>query len=231
MAKKVKKAAKRVFKRRAPERARRAVSKASRVRARAVTPSLARQHWVEHAVEALRVKFAAAGDYEVPEKIRVSIGWPKRSASCGAIGECWSAAASSDQHSEMFISPQLADGVQIVGVIAHELVHATVGAGHGHDNVFKRCALAIGLNGPMRATTPSTEFVAWAKTLFKRIGPYPAGFLTDMPKQGARLLKCECETCGYLIRITRKWLTVAGPPICPTDGIKLAEEELETREG
>jgi hypothetical protein len=64
----------------------------------------------------LRAKFGAAGAYEVPKKIRVSIGWPKRAASCGAIGECWSAAASSDRHAEMFISPQLADGVQIVGV-------------------------------------------------------------------------------------------------------------------
>ncbi len=61
MAKKVKKAAKRVFKRRAQKDG--------------VTPSLERQHWVEHAVEALRAKFATAG-YAIPEKIRVSIGWP-----------------------------------------------------------------------------------------------------------------------------------------------------------
>jgi hypothetical protein len=201
-----------------------------RVQKDSVTPSLERQHWVEHAVEALRAKFAAAG-YTVPREIRVSIGWPKRAASCGAIGECWSTAASSDQHAEMFISPQLADGVQIVGVLAHELGHATVGAGHGHGPVFKRCALAIGLMGPMRATTPSAEFVTWAEKLFKRIGPYPSGFLTDTPKQGARLLKCECNTCGYLARVTRKWISLAGPPVCPTDGVRMTEEEIETREG
>jgi hypothetical protein len=114
-------------------------------------------------------------------------------------------------------------------LLAHELVHATVGAGHGHGPVFKRCALAIGLLGPMRATSPSSEFTAWAEKLFKRIGPYPSGFLTDTPKQGARLLKCECNKCGYLVRITRKWIVLAGPPICPTDGIHMTEEELEKR--
>jgi len=35
------------------------------------------------------------------------------------------------------------------------------------------------------------------------------------------MLKCECSVCGYTVRITRKWLTLAGPPICPTDHITL----------
>jgi hypothetical protein len=193
----------------------------------AITSSFARHRWLEAAVEALRAKFATAG-YAIPEKVRVSIGWPKRAASCGAIGECWATEASSDQHAELFISPELTDGARIVEVLAHELVHATTpGAGHGKP--FKQCALAIGLVGPMRSTTAGPEFVAWAETLFKRIGPYPAGYLTDQPKQGTRMLKCECSTCGYTVRITRKWLTLAGPPICPTDRIPLvAEGGLET---
>jgi hypothetical protein len=61
---------------------------------------------LEAAVEALRSKFVDAG-YTVPREIRVSIGWPKRAASCGAIGECWSTKHSSDQHAVLFISPQL----------------------------------------------------------------------------------------------------------------------------
>ena len=60
-----------------------------------VTSSLERQHWLELAVEALRLRFDEAG-YLVPQKVRVSIGFPKRAASCGAIGECWSTKASSD---------------------------------------------------------------------------------------------------------------------------------------
>jgi SprT-like family len=194
---------------------------------RAVAPSLERQQWLEQVVEALRARFAAAG-YTVPQKIRVSIGWPKRAASCGAIGECWATAASSDQHAELFISPQLTEGARIADVLAHELVHATMGAGVGHKKPFKECAVKIGLVGPMRATTASPEFAAWAKALFKRIGLYPAGFLTDTPKQGTRMRRCECPKCGYLVRVARKWLSSAGPPICPTDEITL--EELEAHD-
>jgi hypothetical protein len=187
------------------------------------TPSLERQQWLELAVEALRVRFADAG-YAIPEKVRVSIGWPKRAGSCGAIGECWSTEASSDRHAELFISPELTEGVRILDVLAHELDHATVGTGAGHGKLFKRCAIAIGLCGPMRATIASPEFVVWAETLFKRIGPYPAGFLTDTPKQRGRLQRCECVRCGYLARVTRKWLAKAGPPICPSDHIALRVE-------
>jgi hypothetical protein len=187
---------------------------------RALPPSLARQQWLEQAVEALRARFAAVG-YTVPEKIRVSIGWPKRAASCGAIGECWSTKASSDAHAEMFISPELTDGMRILDVAAHELVHATVGTEAGHKKPFKHCALAIGLQGPMCRTTASPEFAAWAQTLLKCIGPYPAGFLTDTPKQGTRMLKYECSQCGYIARVSQKWLSEAGPPICPTDKVSL----------
>jgi hypothetical protein len=185
-------------------------------------PSLARQQWLELAVEALRGRFADAG-YTIPQKVRVSIGWPKRAASCGAIGECWATEASSDAHAELFVSPEITTGGRVVDVLAHELVHATVGTAAGHMKPFKQCALKIGLHGPMRATTAGPEFLAWAQTLFKRIGAYPAGFLTDTPKQGTRMRKCECSTCGYTVRITRKWLVLAGPPICPTDRVSLIE--------
>jgi hypothetical protein len=143
-------------------------------------------------------------------------------ASCGAIGECWAIEASSDRHAELFISPQLTEAARIVDVLAHELDHATVGTVAGHGKAFKQCALAIGLVGPMRATTAGPEFAAWAETLFKRIGPYPAGYLTDRPKQGTRMHKCECPACGYIARVSQKWLSLAGPPICPTDRILLA---------
>jgi hypothetical protein len=83
----------------------------------------------------------------------------------------------------------------------------------------------------MRATTAGPEFITWANELFKRIGPYPAGYLTDHPKQGTRLQRCECETCGYLARVTVKWLTLAGPPICPVDNVRLVFKARERPTG
>jgi hypothetical protein len=188
--------------------------------------SMQRQQWLEQCVAALRDKFAA-NNYAVPEHVRVSIGWPKRSASCGAIGECWSTAASSDHHNELFISPELTDGAVIVSVLAHEVVHATVGVDAGHGKAFRHCALAIGLQGPMRSTSAGPEFTAWTTALFERIGPYPAGYLTDRPKQGTRGIKCECAVCGYLARISRKWLDSVGPPICPVDAVPFTVQQEE----
>jgi hypothetical protein len=187
-----------------------------------VSPSLRRQEWLEAAVEALRMKFADVG-YDIPRQIRVSIGWPKRAGSCGAVGECWSAAASSDRHHEVFVSPELTNSAGVLEVLAHELVHATVGVKAGHGSPLKHCALKIGLAGPMRSTVAGPEFTAWAEALFKHIGPYPAGFLIDTPKQSTRQLKCECPACGYTARVSRKWLSLAGPPICPSDRIPMPE--------
>jgi hypothetical protein len=111
-----------------------------------------------------------------------------------------------------------------MGVLAHELVHATVGNDAGHRKPFRQCALKIGLCGQMRATLETPEFVAWAQEQFQRIGTYPAGFLTDSPKQGTRLLKCECPACGYIARVSQKWLQTSGPPICPTDNITMTSK-------
>jgi hypothetical protein len=73
----------------------------------------------------------------------------------------------------------------------------------------------------MRSTTAGPEFALWGEALFKRIGPYPAGSITDMPKQGTRMLKCACSSCGYIARVSHKWLLLAGPPICPADKIQM----------
>jgi hypothetical protein len=188
------------------------------------TSSFERQQWLELAVEALRTRFADVG-YTIPEEIRFTIGWPKRATTCGAIGECWPTSSSSDRHAELFVSPVLTEGIRILDVLAHELVHATVGTAAGHRKPFRQCALKVGLVGPMRATMAGAEFVAWAEALITRIGPYPAGHLMDVKKQGTRLRKCECSVCGYTARVARKWITQAGPPICPTDRVALVERE------
>lgn len=182
-----------------------------------VSPSLARQSWFECVVDALRVERFAPAGYTIPPNIRVSVGFPKGSDQCKIVGQCWSPTASSDEHAELFISPILLDPVDIISTLGHEAGHATVGTGCGHRGPFKKCMLAIGLLPPMRSTPPSEDFKAWIADLISRIGPYPAGNLTVTKKQGTRLLKCQCAACGYLARVTQKWIVESGSPLCPTD--------------
>jgi hypothetical protein len=175
-----------------------------------------RHAWLEAATAELRSRFAGVG-CSTPDNLRVSLGWPKRAGACGAIGECWAPSASSDQYFEVFVSPAIGSGVEIIGTLTHELVHASVGLATGHGKPFKQCATKIGLVGPMRATVIGIELAGFIDDFIRRVGPYPSGFLTDAKKQTTRLARCECLTCGYLARVTRKWLSEAGPPICPTD--------------
>lgn len=113
---------------------------------------------------------------------------------------------------------------QIAAILAHELVHAAVGIAAGHGKSFKRTAIGLGLVGPMRATTPGAPFLATVAPLLAAAGPLPharldtGGETTRPKKQATRLLKCECETCGYTVRTARKWLETIGAPLCPTAG-------------
>lgn len=113
---------------------------------------------------------------------------------------------------------------QIAAILAHELVHAAVGITAGHGRAFKRIAIGLGLVGPMRATTPGDAFLAAVAPILTETGPLPharldtGGETTAPRKQAARMLKCECQTCGYTVRTARKWLETAGAPLCPIAG-------------
>ncbi|HCF6730452.1 TPA: hypothetical protein NII60_000284 [Pseudomonas aeruginosa] len=41
---------------------------------------------------------------------------------------------------------------------------------------------------------------------------------TAKKKQSTRLKKVECSECGYVARVTQKWLDKSGPPHCPEHG-------------
>lgn len=194
----------------------------------AVSSSLARQRWLEAGAMALRSLFAEKG-FEVPAAVRVSVGWPRGSHGKGrAIGQCWYAEGSSDNHNEIFVSPELGGetmSVRILDVLAHEFAHTVAGPKAGHKAEFKRVAVAIGLVGKMTATVAGPEFTAWAERHIATVGHYPAGTLSasSRKKQSTRLIKCECGDCGYTVRVTRKWLDSVGAPHCPDDGEMIAE--------
>jgi predicted Zn-ribbon and HTH transcriptional regulator len=181
-----------------------------------------REEWLNKATDKLRPLFEAAG-YKVPANVRNTCGFPSKSALANKkqrIGECWSDSASEGKVFEIFISPVLAKELTVLETLAHELVHATVGLEAKHGSKFSKCAKAIGLEGKMTATTAGKELREKLSDLAKAIGPYPHkrlhGMTSGEKKQGTRLIKCECKTCGYTVRTTRSWLEF-GAPICPVD--------------
>jgi hypothetical protein len=67
--------------------------------------SLVRHEWLEAAVRLLRPRFDAAG-YQVPDNVRVSIGFPKYTAYRHCIGQCWSETVSSKSRCSISSSPR-----------------------------------------------------------------------------------------------------------------------------
>lgn len=187
-----------------------------------------RESWLNRVAIGMAPLFDAL-DTPLPDRVRVAIGFTSAGRKSKAIGECWDNRRSADGHFEIFIRPDLAHApdampAQIAAILAHELVHAAVGIAAGHGKAFKRIALGLGLVGPMRATTPGDTFLAAVAPILVAAGPLPharldtGGQTTAPKKQAVRMLKCECQACGYTVRTARKWLETAGAPLCPIEG-------------
>ena len=181
-----------------------------------------RETWLNEIKDKFLVEFFRNAGYEIPTNVRLTCGLPSVkgfSARRKRIGECWSDTASKDGHFEIMISPTIADNSTVTSTLIHELVHATVGLKAGHSTVFKLCAVAVGLEGKMTATTATEKLKETMNQWFLAIGDYPHavlnGMTNGMKKQSTRMIKCECDFCGYTVRTSKKWLEVATPK-CPT---------------
>lgn len=194
-----------------------------------------REQWLEAAVRLMAPLFEEK-DYTVPA-VRVSCSFPSVRALAAKKrrgGECWGKEITVDGVPQIFISPLIKDSVEVLAILVHEVVHAVVGSAAKHGGKFKKCALAVGLEGKMTSTVAGDELVEIAKEWIKELGDYPHPGLKPgqrpEKKQTTRMVKCECEECGYSLRTSRKWLDDAGAPLCPCNKKPMAFEippELE----
>jgi hypothetical protein len=160
--------------------------------------------------------------------MRVSCGFPSKGIRAKSIGECWSPSCAEDGLSQIFIHPKESDSIAVAAILAHELDHAAVGLKCKHHGPFKVVALALGLEGDMKATVPGEPFKAMMVDMLDAIGPYPHASLHGAntsagKKQTTRLLKVLCPSCGYTVRTTHQWIE-HGYPMCPC-GTEMVEPE------
>ena len=182
-----------------------------------------REEWLQVAVGHLRPIMIEA---EAPEFLtpHVSVGWAKGSrggAQGKPIGQCWDKSVSGDkERAHIFISPELTDPVEVLAVLLHEMVHASVGTQCGHRGPFRKVAIATGLEGKMTATVPGAFLTSRLELISESLGDYPHPGLNDAQrkKPGSRMLKVEGFDCGCIVRMTQKWLEFPGPPECGCGG-------------
>jgi hypothetical protein len=177
---------------------------------------MTREEWLEQAVELLRPWYDTHG-YSIPDKVRVSVGWPRGSRK--AVGQCWHKSASADNVPQVFISPVEVEPLAVLSTLAHELVHAAIDPHSGHAGKFVTAMRALGLNGKPTSAGAGPELMPLLLDIAAKLGDYPHAALNPsegFKKQSTRLLKVECDSCGYTARVTRKWLDV-GTPFCPSE--------------
>lgn len=188
-----------------------------------------REGWLLAAVESLRPLFEPHGK-PVPETLLVSIGFAKRPGK--GIGWCYKAEVGEDNHTTIFISPELTseDPVKLLGVLLHEMVHAADNGESGHKGWFASTAKGVGLTGKMTATSVGDELRERLESLAADLGPLPhkaLANLTSTGKVGAqknRQVKIECVECGYKLRGSKTVLD-QGVPDCPVDGGFMQRED------
>ena len=118
-----------------------------------------RESWLRAAVNLLRPYFVDIG-YPLPDHIRTAIAFPSTGRKGKRLAECWHSTSSEDDSFEIFIRADLAEPIEVLGVLVKELVHSALPDGVGHGKEFKTAATKAGLQGPMR--TANTRRVAAA---------------------------------------------------------------------
>jgi hypothetical protein len=190
-----------------------------------------REAWLRAAANELRPHFEKGG-YPLPANIRFAIAFPSTGRKGKRIGECWHASTSADDHFEIFIRADQSEPVEVLGILVHELVHATLPIAAGHGKLFKAAALKLGLEGLMRHAMPGSLLRTRLTDLAATLGPLPHARLAiergldnrgpaDRPKkQGTRMRKAECavDDCPYTLRIAASQVRTIGPPHCPLHG-------------
>ena len=157
-----------------------------------------REYWLERAVAFLN-DMLVSHDLPVPD-VRVSCGWPVSGglrARGQVIGQCFSPKVAKDGKAHIFISPLIAESVEVLGTLLHEMLHASVGVQHGHRKPFSQPARLVGLDGPPTATVVSDALRPVLQHFVDEVGMYPHAPIRPLPKQKVgsrlRLYECSCE--------------------------------------
>lgn len=171
---------------------------------------MSREAWLLSLAGNLDQKLFAPRSLIVP-KLQLSMGLPSKMALTSRrrrIGECWPL-KSGDGVANMFISPLLADPVDVAGTLIHEMVHAVDDCKSGHKGFFRKTAKDIGLEGKMTATTVGAELRRTIEEILHGMEAFPHAALKPgdrKPSKPSRLIHFKCDACGMPIWTTPPWI-------------------------
>lgn len=133
-----------------------------------------REEWLNRAVVLIEQYVFEPEDLKMPEKWAISCGWSK-GASAKAVGVCVDPSCSKDGTTHLFVVPTQEVALDVLGTVAHEMIHAIVGHEHKHGGRFREVALQLEFSPKMTTTAPVPGTPAYAaiEEVLKELGPYP----------------------------------------------------------
>jgi hypothetical protein len=196
-----------------------------------MTHTLNREGWLTEVAKLVEPVILDTGIVDDLPGYRVACGFPSKHATARSrrrVGECWRGEASTDGRFEVFVSPLIADPVEVAGILVHELAHVADRNENGHKGRFVRLARALALEGKPTATTVGDRFRDMFRETIEAVGDYPHAAMVvaaNQKKQSTRLLKVECLDClnegdPYIVRMSRTAIE-KGLPICPLHGLPM----------
>lgn len=142
-------------------------------------PTMTREDYLEQATAKLTPWFKQRG-LDIPP-VKVSCGFPSKSP-LKNLGECWSSECTFDGTRQIFVTPLHHNGVESLGTLAHELVHACLPDDAKHGPQFKDAMKKVGLEGKPKSAGPGPELQLFIEGIVEELGDYPNPTLKPKPK-------------------------------------------------
>ena len=200
-----------------------------------------REAWLSEAMDRLVDVIEMAGVTVPRSKLAASCGIPQGKSSY--IGQCWSESATEDGTAHLFVCPTVGgetieQKVQLLGILLHEMIHATVGVVHKHQGEFRRVARAVGLKGKLTATTVAegSDLHVELTLHAKKLGDYPHSRMlrkraaATRPPAGAWIKFVSTTEDDYILRLSPKSFEEHGAPLDPWSQEMVADNR-DSRKG
>ena len=150
--------------------------------------------------------------------VRISAGFPSTGHRGRNTAEAWSEDGGTSF--VIFVRPDSQEPYWVAAALAQELARIAAGPKDGYGHLFKHIAISIGLRGTKKQSLPGLRFKKLINPALDKAGPLPIAAreparAARTEKQKTRMLKVWCPQCGYVARVSRKWLDEVGEPLCP----------------
>jgi hypothetical protein len=163
-----------------------------------------REEWLNKVADFIYAEISKEFVCEVDrDKIKLSIGFmPKGSTK--AIGVCHYEEHSEGDVREIFICPtrsgsSLANSIEVAQIVAHEVTHAVLPVGTGHNNRFKKIIIDyLGAEGIPTATVSGAKFTLLVQDFIKELGLLPHYSIKTTQGTGSTTVAVRCtgaEAC------------------------------------